>query len=356
MANLTYTVQNKNGSYDGDMVVKQYTSMTINAGDTVTTDQPCRGLLIYVQGNCTINGTLSMKGRGALANPTVSGGSDNNAVDSNGLRLPFLTASGTDTLSAASTLFNGCGTAARTVIANQKSISSNGTIMQIVRIGGAGLGKQWTGNVSNNTGTNGNSIANGSGSGGTGGVGYGDLQGNVCCKGTAGTCFSGGSGGGGVQQFATSTYNGNASEYGGKGGDGVNGHTANITGGAGNPNGTPVHHSGGNAGSATIVSSGESGTGGIIWLIVGGNLTIGSTGLITVEGSKADSMSGSYSFTSMGGGSGGGVIKIAYRGTFINNGTIAYSGGLGGTHNAGLNYIGNGGNGGSGSYQALQVK
>ena len=64
MANVTYTVPNKNGSYDGDMVVKQYSSMTINNGDTITTDQPCRGLMILVQGNCTINGTLSMTGRG----------------------------------------------------------------------------------------------------------------------------------------------------------------------------------------------------------------------------------------------------------------------------------------------------
>ena len=59
MANVTYTVPNKNGSYDGDMVLKQYTSMTINSGDTVTTDQPCRGLFIYVTGDVTINGTLS---------------------------------------------------------------------------------------------------------------------------------------------------------------------------------------------------------------------------------------------------------------------------------------------------------
>ncbi len=60
MADVTYTVQNKVGSYDGDMVIKEYTSMTINSGDTVTVDQPCRGLFIYVQGDCTIDGTLSM--------------------------------------------------------------------------------------------------------------------------------------------------------------------------------------------------------------------------------------------------------------------------------------------------------
>ena len=107
MANVTYTVPNKNGSYDGDYVVKEYTSMIIDAGDTVTVDQPCRGLMILVQGDCTINGTLSMKQRGAKANPTASGGSDSNTVDSNGLRLPFLTSSGSDTLTASNTLFNG---------------------------------------------------------------------------------------------------------------------------------------------------------------------------------------------------------------------------------------------------------
>jgi len=90
MANVTYTVPNKSGSYDGDMVVKQYTSMTIDSGDTVTVDAPCRGLFILVQGDCTINGTLSMLGKGAGINPTLGGGSDSNPVDSNGLRFPFL--------------------------------------------------------------------------------------------------------------------------------------------------------------------------------------------------------------------------------------------------------------------------
>ena len=43
---------------DGDVVVKQFTNFTINAGHTVTTSNRCRGLVIYVNGDCTINGTL----------------------------------------------------------------------------------------------------------------------------------------------------------------------------------------------------------------------------------------------------------------------------------------------------------
>ena len=88
--NVSHTVQNKSGSYDGDMLVKQYSSLTINSGHLMTTDQPCRGMLIYVTGNCTINGTLSMTARGPSANPTTSGASDSNAVNSNGLQLAFV--------------------------------------------------------------------------------------------------------------------------------------------------------------------------------------------------------------------------------------------------------------------------
>ena len=52
--NTTLTVQNTNGSYDGDMVFKQYNTLTINAGQTLSTNVPCRGLFIYVRGNCNM--------------------------------------------------------------------------------------------------------------------------------------------------------------------------------------------------------------------------------------------------------------------------------------------------------------
>ena len=107
MANVTYTVANKNGSYDGDMVIKEYTTMAIDSGDTVTTDQPCRGLFIYCQGNAVINGTLSMNARGAKGNPASSGGSDRNAVCLSGVQLGFLTRGGSETFTNDRTGFNG---------------------------------------------------------------------------------------------------------------------------------------------------------------------------------------------------------------------------------------------------------
>ena len=353
MANVTYTVPNKNGSYDGDMVVKQYTSMTIDAGDTVTTDQPCRGLMILVTGDCTINGTLSMKARGAAANPTTSGGSDNNPVDSNGLRLPFLTNGGSSSLSAASTLLNGCGTTARSVVSNFKTISSNGTILSIIRTGSgntADYGSNTAG-VNNAKFANGTSGTNSTGGGGQGGTGHGDSDG----RGTSGTCFAGGSGGGGGSNSGVGSQT-NASNYAGQGGLGVSLHTARCTGGAGNPNGTESTTAGYNG--ATNVSNGESGNGGIIWLIVGGNLTIGASGVINVEGSRSDGVDGNgYNWCQTGGGSGGGAVRIAHRGTFTNNGTINVAGGVAGVVvDAGnLKYSAEGGNGGVGTSVIQQV-
>jgi hypothetical protein len=64
-----------------------------------------------------------------------------------------------------------------------------------------------------------------------------------------------------------------------------------------------------------------------------------------------------YEWCSTGGGSGGGSIKIAYKGTFTNNGTINVNGGLAGIpfNDGAGNYSSEGGNGGNGTYTALQV-
>ena len=53
-ADVTYTVANKVGSYDGDMYVAEYSTLTVSAGDTLTVDQPCRGLFIMVAGDLSL--------------------------------------------------------------------------------------------------------------------------------------------------------------------------------------------------------------------------------------------------------------------------------------------------------------
>ena len=349
MANVTYTVPNKNGSYDGDMVLKQYTSMTINGGDTVTVDQPCRGLFIYVQGNCTINGTLSMNHRGAFANPTSSGGSDNNAVDSNGLRLGFFTSGGSDSLTSAATLFNGCGTAVRTAIANQPSISSNGTIVQSIRANTSvdGYTNTTRNSVSNyGTPSQKSSVTNSTGTGGRGGYWMNNARNQNYVYGGYSSCFGGGSGGGGWNGNGnnSSGTQTNATNYGGAGGEGASNHSyAGVGGGAGNPKG---------AGYGGTVGGGGNGTGGCIWLIVGGNITIGGSGIICADGNTGNNTSGD--FNSAGGGSGGGRIIIVHKGTYTNNGTVQAVGGNGGTSSN--NYGEAGQKGMNGTVTVLQVQ
>ena len=351
MANVTYTVPNKNGSYDGDMVVKQYTSVAIDTGDTVTVDQPCRGLMILVSGDCTINGTLSMKAKGAAANPSSSGGNDSNSVDTNGLRFPFLTSSGSDTLTAANTLLNGCGALARTVIANFRTLSSNGTILSVPKVGGAGGAGQTGGSPSVNGG---GTIANGTGGGGAGNAAHSGVSGS----GTAGTCFAGGSAGGGSQHGTA----GNAADYAGAGGTSTHsgGHNYWHGGGGGNPAGTGWHYNGAYSGGGPVVP--ETGNGGLIILIVGGNLTIGSGGKIIADGSMQGGFSNpgsaSYSgqYASTGGSTGGGRIIIAHRGTYTNNGSVTANGGVVYPGHVNDSSGGTGGVGGAGAItvQAIQ--
>ena len=304
--NVTHTVQNKNGSYDGDMVIKEYSSLTINSGHTMTVDQPCRGLMILVNGDCTINGTLSMHARGASANPSSSGGSDNNAVGASGLQVGFATTSGSSSFTNDGTGYNGCGTAVRSTLATFNNLSSNGVIATIQRTGAAGdPGKSSHNNTSGSNGSTGQS-----GGGGAGGW-DGSNTVSVSGAGAAGTCFSGGSGGGG-----STTSGGHSSldavAYGGAGGN-ANG-SAGAQGGVGNP-----------AGTSTGGGQGGVGTGGLLVLVVKGNLTIGGSGVVTAKGVDG---SGNSRYAA-GGGSGGGNIIYAYGGTLSNSGSITANGGHG---------------------------
>jgi|APSaa5957512535_1039671.scaffolds.fasta_scaffold40654_2 hypothetical protein len=334
MANVTYTVQNKVGSYDGDMVIKQYTSMTINSGDTVTVDQPCRGMFIYVQGDCTINGTLSMTAKGGLSNPTTSGGSDSNTVGTNGLRLGLVTSGGTESLTNDGTEFNGSGTGVRTAIANQSNISSNGTIFSISKDGAnggpsrVGPASGWGGSA----GAAGSNGATGAATISTGGGGSGarwsggDVGVSTSGAGGKGGCFSSGAGGGGAFEDNGTATAGAGGDYGGAGGAGASGSA-----GVGNPTG---------------------GAGGLIWLVVGGDITIGSSGSITAQGTAGNATTNNNGGTG-GGGSGGGDIMILHAGSYTNTGSVTASGGAGGASAGGSSAAG--GAGGAGGVHTAQV-
>ena len=336
--NVTHTVTQIGGSsYDGDMIVKKYTSLTINAGHTMTTNQPCRGMVIFVEGDCTISGTLSMKGKGAFADPSSTTSSDGNAVGSSGLQFAYETDGGSSSFTNDGTGYNGGGTAVRSAFSNINNTSSNGTIYTVVKVGGTGgAGTSGTGSGQAFDGNAGSVISNGTGGGGGGGRrndGGGSYY-SASGTGGTGTCFSGGSGGGSVRSSGGSTTTAGAGgAYGGAGGSGGDGNSVGM-GGVGNPGGT----TGGGGGLTTA-----SGTGGLLVLIVGGNLLVNSGGTITSMGVGDVSVDSSYNVS--GGGSGGGRVIALASGTITNSGTITANGGASPNAGAGASG-GTGGNGG----------
>ena len=323
-SNTNLVVPNKVGSYDGDMVVKQYSSLTIDAGSTLTVDQPNRGLFIMVTGNCTINGTLSMTARGGNGNPTTSGASDSAAVSATGLRFAVKKTGSTDTLSAAD--FAGTGTTTVSAVSSFPAISGDGKIYTVGRTGGAGgAGKNIpppNADLPKRPGTSGVATLS-SGGGGSGG-GYSEGVGLHIGGGAAGSVFSGGPGGGGSYGSSGGmTVAGDGVAYGGAGGQGGGTVVYNImSGGAGNPGGA----------SPTQVTRMD-GTGGLLILIVGGNLTIGGSGSIQANGVNGGTGIGNpapHTSYGGGGGSGGGKLLTLHGGTLTNGGTITSTGGSGG--------------------------
>ena len=321
----------------GDMAVMNFKDLTIDASVTLTTDHPCRGLLVYVDGDLSISGHLSMTGRGGSANPTSAGGSDSAAVSSTGLRIPMFTSGGGDTLSAAD--FAGCGNAAVAAVANHPAISSNGTIFTVSQLGGAG-GAALQGVPAGN-GNNGTSGTTGGATISTGGGGSGSVQQGWPTTGTSGAggqggAFSAGAGGGHTQCRPGPCGASGGGNYGGEGGNtGATGGSMSGFGGSGNLEGQGWFAT---SSAKNPDKDGCRGVGGLMWVIVNGNITINSGG--TIQSNGCMSQGNVY-----GGGSGGGAIFVLHSGTFTNNGTFEAS--EGSTGNPG----GNGGNGGKHSAQ-----
>ena len=355
--NLTYTVPSKNGSYDGDMYVANYINFTVSAGHTVTVDQPCRGLLLYCSGDLTVNGTLSMSGKGAFADPTTSGGSDSGTVGVNGIQLGMFDGSGSATFTNDGVGFSGCGTPARTAVANQGDLNGNGTVYSVSRDGAAGDTGASTscneqcrvsGSIGGSGTTGGATLS--TGGGGSGGAwAHAQNPTSTGGNGAKGGCFSGGSGGGArIGVGGQSGSGGSGVDYGGAGGNAVESSSISgaysAGGGAGNPGGTGKSFQNGSEPTA------QDGVGGMMWVIVKGDVTVATGASITcagILGAECDNNGGGCG--SSGGSSGGGALFILYGGTLTNSGTITATGGPGETsHNtSSANDCGAGGPGGS---------
>ncbi len=299
---------------DGDMVVANYKSLTVNAGKTLSVANRCRGALIYVQGDCVISGTLTMTARGAHANPAESATStdtpvaptDGHAVPADGVTIRRLAAGYTDTDEDFDLMY-GCGSAAVAAEAHQPVVRAAGRVIRIPRLGGAGAAASTA--LPKRAGLSGGVLANAPG----GGAGGGCNLGNAGAGGDA-TCFSGGAASGGCDGGSTTPSTADANDYGGAGSDAYGeGSQYQSGGGAGNPPGA------GDGGSA-----GGIGTGGLLVLIVGG--TLSGSGVIS-----ADGMAGGAGSICGGGGSGGGVVVVLYGTASSWAGTVRANGGAGGT-------------------------
>jgi len=358
------TVTNKNGSYDGDMMVRQHSSFTLNAGHNYTVDQPCRGLVILCTGDVSISGTLTMSARGAYAD-TVDNSTNPNSnistnVPSDGLIWKFGRGGGERALSAVSTDLNGAAPPSGDIytwLSQQNNLIDglSGTEVRMSRQGAAG-GSGAAG--SPNTGRDGTAGTTGTNSvssdlytmstGGGGGGGNGAWNGNQPAgNGSYGSCFGGGSGGGGIRSSNPNSGH-NAAIWGGPGGPGDDGGTFNYCGGggAGNAGGT------GNDNGGTANDGGD-GTGGLLVIIAKGSVTVNSGGSIVSAGQAGGDASGhpdSNRVEAGGGGSGAGIILIAHGGTYTNNGTVSTSGGGGGTAPSN-----SGGAGGAGAIRAIRI-
>ena len=341
MADVTYP-----SSTDGNAVVKQLTSITINSGDTVTVQNRCKGLILYCQGDCTINGTLTMTAKGA------GPGAPSSPVPSNGLRWAWLKTGASDGPFSSSDFPLGALGPEASPLTNPDAFGVAAAIaVQSTKVGGSGGANASGSTPWNNYPTRiGGTITNGTGGGG-GAAGY-----NGGGTGGVGNCWGGGGGGGGAgaggNGVAGSPGNGTA---GGNGGPGPEGGRVGGGGGAGAPAGSGGPDPDGNG------HDGETGVGGLLCLFVGGNLTVGPSGVISSNGSGGGDASppGGGGNAGGGGGSGGGRIIIVHAGTYTNNGSVACGGGALGK--GGPNPQGGGGAGefsgagGAGAVTTIQV-
>lgn len=285
------TNYNFTSTLDGNTVIKYLDSLYIPAGITVTTQNRCKGLVLFIKGDCIIDGTLSMTARGCL-----SPGDD--------LAIDYFSAD---------------------LLVNPINLASYRYIIdKLGGLGGAAVRSYNTGSGVGLVGNAGQNKIDSCGGGGSGGARstYGGIA--YSGPGAAGTSYSGGAGGGGCCTGGTGTYYGyGGASNGGAGGAGRIGNPGGVTrgagGGAGNPGGARAVANSGTG------SAGSTGTGGLLILVIQGNLIIGSSGLISSNGSN-----GGDGLYGAGGGSGGGCLEILYTGDYDNKGSVQANGGLGG--------------------------
>lgn len=312
------TLASDTGVNDTGVVVKNYTSLTINSSVSLTATSRSKAMVIYVTGNLTVNGALHMDARGAAA--------------------------------AAEEIVVSRATPTETFPTLSKALIT----WRIPAAGAAGAAAVTTGSpvASGTNGSAGVGLQTGGGGSGAGGVGGASALGNGGA-GAAGTSFVGGSGGGAGGYAGSAGTPGQAGAINGGAGGFAAANSATIGdsaagGGAGNPAGAGQFGTGGS------VSNAPGGGGGTLIVIVGGDITVGASGRISADGSRGGNATSPTNRATGGGGAGGGIVLLRYAGSYTNGGTVRASGGAGGTASGTLS-SNNGGNGGDGSVSVAAV-
>lgn len=294
---------------DTGMIIKQFESLTISQNVIVSAGNRNCGMIIKVQGDCTIAGTLS----NVLSCKTLR--TEDN-VDFSIYPYSMLS-------SAAGNGGNGGSTKIYRASGEEDYYARGGNGMS-----GRFYGGGWSGGGAGGCYPVISSVKNQT-SGGAGG----DADGIT----TAVTnIFIGGAAvhvSGNTNRFTK----GNPGYYGG-GGSGATG-TNGSSGAGGSAPGAIGESESGYQGGQYCSPGGGAGNigGGVIILLVGGKLTI--TGTIDCSGGKGgdagyDECSNRQHKATSGGGAGGGRIFICYKGEILNNGTLNVSGGQPGAYPA----------------------
>lgn len=306
--NITFTVD----SEDISTVIKHYNSFILNTGHTLTVDKRCKGLFIFVRGDCIINGTIDMTGKAAKMSPSGAG-LIQVPIGVPILELPVGGPGGDGGSGGRGGITSGFG--------SPRTNGGNGTLGAPGRWFGGGFGGP----------------GGGGGGGGRTDIVHGSDGGN------AGICnydLPFGNGGSGSNDMDTpggtgGNFAGGGGGY-GMGGAGGGGGGAGMSGGYGGYSGATSTEYGANG--ATNYAIG----GGSVVIVCKGNFTIGSGGSIIAKGNNGgaggrggDALptgdSGSGGGGGGQGGGGGGTVAILHGGAYINYGTINVNGGSGGS-------------------------
>jgi len=304
-------------------LIKQYKSIKINAGHTLTTNNRCARLILYSQSDVVIDGIIDMNkkgwrysirnnslpaviyGRNKIA-PTPVGGDGGNGGNGAGYHGGYGNIGGRGT-----TLGSG------------KGGGGGGGGSEAWGGGGSKVGAGGNGGSAEFTYTNDYNLA--------GRVSGGSASGSGNESSNGGNAINSGGGGGGAAVYGyTAAY-----AYGGYGGYGYWAGGGGGGGAASTASEGVTAYSGGN---------GENGGGNVV-IIAKGNVIIGAGGKILCNGGNGgnggtgSSVSEDYNAYGYngggGGGAGGGTIVILHKGTFINNGELSVAGGLGGSGGSG---------------------